>query len=178
MGSLTGPLVMFLVLVIGLAVIMFWNKMRVRGKIACFFLRGDTYMKGSLCEYHQDFVMYEERAYDLYPQRCRFTRFPSGWPSLLQEIVPCALYDYDNAIPLDWTNPPVQLDAKLRAMNVKSALMENMLRKMVEEASREAGAVGGFRFNWRKALPIILIVGGIIGFILITRAGGLGGLFG
>ena len=178
MSSFIGPLVMLLVLVFGAVFLLFWNKKRVKGKILCYFLQGDIYVKPVLCEYKQDFVFYDEKAYDLYPDRVRLTRFPAGFPSFLQEIVPTALYDVTNGIPLDWNDPPTQFDAKLRSMNIKSALMENMLRKMVEEASRETGVTGS-RINWKKILPMILVIGGIIGFIFIMqKSGGIGGLFG
>ena len=179
MGSLLGPIAMLLILVIGATALIFWNKKRIKGKILCFFLSGDVYVKSALCEYQDDFVFYNEKAYDLYPDRVRLTRFPAGFPDILRETVPAALYDIGNGIPLDWKNPPTQLDAKLRSMNIKSALMENKIRQMVDEATREGSALGGGKIKWKKILPIMLVVGGIIGFIFIMqRSGGLGGLFG
>lgn len=179
MAGFIGPIIMVLVLTFGMVFLLFWNKKRAKGKVYGFFLSGEVMLKPSLCPCEESFVFYRGRAYDFYPSRVRFVGFPSGFPSILQESVPALLYDIENAIPLDWKNPPVQNDARLRSMNVKSALMENMLRKMVEEASREPGTIGGSRINWKKILPIMLVVGGIIGFIFIMqRSGGIGGLFG
>ena len=166
----SGIVVVPLVFIIGLGMLIFWNKRRCAGKILCFFLSGDTHMKPSLCEYADDFVFYGNKAYDLYPSRCRWTRFPSGWPNFLQEVVPCALYESGNAVPLDWTNPPEQHDLKLRSMNIKTCLEENVVRKLAQEAAAQGGPVGGFRINWRRVWPILLIVGGIIGFI-VFRSG-------
>jgi len=168
---------MFLVLVIGVVFMIFWNKKRIRGKMLCFFLRGDLYVNSALCEYQDDFVFYNGKAYDIYPDRVRLIRFPAGFPDMLRETIPSALYDVANGIPLDWKNPPTQTDAKLRSMNIKSALMENKIRQMVDEATRESS--GGSGINWKKILPILLVVGGIIGFIAISQqAGGIGGMFG
>jgi len=179
MGALMGPIAMFLVLVIGAVALIFWNKKRIKGKILCSFLSGDIYLKTALCEYQESFVLYDGKAYDLYPDRLRITRFPSGFPDIFRETLPAALYDVANGIPLDWKNPPTQSDAKLRSMNIKSALMENKIRQMVDEATRESSSGGGGKINWRKILPIMLVVGGVIGFIYIMQSsGGIGGLFG
>lgn len=179
MGAFIGPMVMLLMFVILPAFLIFWNKRRIKGKMLCLFLQGDIYMKPMLCEYRDEFVFYQSKAYDIYPQRVRLTRFPAGWPSILQEIVPTALYDVANGIPLNWNDLPDQRDARLRAMNIKSALAENAIRKLVQEAATEGGPIGGFRFNWRKVLPIMLIVGAVIGLIFIMRGGGgIFGLFG
>jgi len=136
-------------------------------------------VKSALCEYKESFVFYQSYAYDIYPLRVRLTRFPAGWPSILQEIVPTALYDVANAIPLNWNDLPDQRDARMRSMNIKSALGENAIRKLVQEAATEGGPAGGFKFNWRKVMPIMLIVGAVIGLIFIMRGGGgFFGLFG
>lgn len=178
MSSFIGPLIMVLVLVFGAVFLLFWNKKRVKGKVLGFFLSGEVMLKPELCPCEESFVFYKGRAYDFYPSRVRFVGFPTGFPSILQERIPALLYDVENGVPLDWKDPPIQSDARLRSMNIKSALMENMLRKMVEEASRETGVTGS-RINWKKILPIIMVIGGIIGFIFIMqRSGGIGGLFG
>ena len=174
-----GPIAMLLILVIGATALIFWNKKRIKGKILCSFLSGDIYLKTALCEYRESFVFYDGKAYDLYPNRLRITRFPAGFPDILRETLPTALYDVANGIPLDWKNPPTQLDAKLRSMNIKSALMENKIRQMVDEATREGGSATGGKINWKKIMPIMLVVGGAIGFIYIMQSsGGIGGLFG
>lgn len=175
---MAGPIAMLLVLVSGGVFLLFWNKKRVKGKVLGHFLSGEVMLKPVLCPCEESFVFYKGRAYDFYPSRVRFVGFPSGFPPILQETIPALLYDVDNAVPLNWNDPPVQNDARLRSMNVKSALMENMLRKMVEEASREPGTSGS-KINWKKILPMILVIGGIIGFIFVMqKSGGIGGLFG
>ena len=81
--------------------------------------------------------------------------------------MPVSLYDEEDAVPLNWIN----LDNRLeRSMALRAALDENWMRKLVQEAAAEGG---GIRINWRKILPIALIVIGIVGviFILMTRGG-------
>ena len=145
--------------------LVFWNKKRIKGKILCHIVRKDKSVVVKLCELKSDFVLFEDRAYDIYPDMVRVTRFPAGWPSILQELIPCVLYDEEDAIPLDWIN----LDNRLeRSMNLRSALDENWIRKLVKEAAAEGA---GFKFNWRKVLPIALLVMGALGlvFLLLMR---------
>jgi len=147
-----------------------WNRQRVKGKILCYFNRKDKSLVSKLCELRSDFVIFEDRAYDIYPDFVRITRFPMGWPAMLQELVPSLLYDEEDAIPLDWIN----LDNRLeRSMNLKSALEENWVRKLVHEAATEGS---GTKLNWRKILPIALIAIGIIGLIVLLSQGGCSGL--
>ena len=147
-----------------------WNRQRIKGKVLCYFTKRDKSVEGKLCELRNDFILYEERAYDIYPDFVRITRFPSGWPAFLQELVPTALYDEEDAIPLDWVN----LDNRLeRSMNLRSALEENWVRKLVHEAATEGG--GGLKINWRKIIPIALMVLGAIGLLFLLVSGGFGG---
>lgn len=148
--TLMGPLLLLL-----------WNRQRVKGKMLCVIVRGDKSVVMKLCELVHDFVIFEERAYDVYPDFVRLARFPMGWPAMFQELVPTALYNEVDAVPLDW----IELDRRLEsAMNLKSALEENWLRKLVHEAATEGT---GFRLNWRKILPIGLMAIGAIGLVVL-----------
>ena len=141
-----------------------WNRQRVKGKMLCHFVRKDKSLDSKLCPLRFDFVEYGSRAYDVYPDFVRIARFPMGWPAFLQELVPVALYDEEDAIPLDW----IKLDNRLEsAMNLKSALEENWVRKLVHEAATEGQ---GFKLNWRKIFPIVLIAIGVIGLIVLMIA--------
>lgn len=161
---MSGALALLITVIFGLAGIVFWNKSRIKGKMLCYFVRKDKSLVGKLCELKDDFVIFGRRAYDVYPDFVRVARFPMGWPSILQELVPCALYDEEDAIPLDWIN----LDNRLeRAMELKAALDENWLRKLVQEAA----AVGGLAINWRRIFPLVLIGIGVVGLLLIMTKG-------
>lgn len=131
----------------------------------CFFLKKDKSVQTVLCALFNDFVIYQERAYDVYPDFIRLSRFPMGWPPFLQELVPAGLYLEEDGVPLDW----VTLDQrKVRAMELKSALDENFFRKMVHETAQDAASGG---INWRKILPIALLVIGVLGLIALFVAG-------
>jgi len=159
-----GVLVLVITVMVPLMLIA-WNRSRVKGKLLCYFVRKDRSLVSKLCEVVGDIVIYGDRAYDVYPDFVRITRFPMGWPALVQELVPSVLYDEEDAIPLDWIN----LDNRLeRSMNLRSALEENWVRKLVHEAATEGT---GFKINWRKVIPIVLVVIGVIGLVslLIMR---------
>ena len=141
--------------------LLLWNRQRVKGKILCVVVKKDKSTVMKLCELVSDFVIFEDRAYDVYPDFVRLTRFPMGWPAMFQELVPSALYNEEDAVPLDW----IDLDNRLESsMNLRSALEENWVRKLVHEAATEGA---GFKINWRKILPIALIALGAIGLIIM-----------
>ena len=162
-----GTLAIFLTILIPFIVIV-WNKMRCRGRILGYFARKDKSLDGRLCVLRDSFVIYGNRAFDLYPDYIRIVRFPMGWPAIFQEPMPCGLWDEEDALQKDWITlqPPSEGSLSLRA-----ALDENWIRKLVQEASAEGS---GFKFNWRKAAPIALVGVGILGLvaILMMRGGG------
>lgn len=161
---MSGLLTSVITFVFGLLVIIVWNKMRTRGKIWCFFARKDKSLLPRLRKLEYDFIEFNNRAYDVYPDLVRVARFPPGWPFLFQELVPTLLYDEEDAIPRDWRDP--KRVVQVRAMELKAALEENWVRKLVHEAAvAEAGGVS--RFNWRRALPFVLLIAGILALVAL-----------
>ncbi len=162
-----NPIPLLIMIVMIPVVLIMWNRSRCKGKLLCFVLRNDKSLVSKLCVLKSSFVFWEDRAYDVYPDFIRLCRFPMGWPAALQELVPAALYDEENAIPLDWlTMEP----AKERSMEVRAGLDENWLKKTVQETAAEGGS--GLKFNWRKVFPILLIGIGVIGLIFILSSKG------
>lgn len=143
-----------------------WNKMRTRGRILGYFARKDKSLDGRLCELRSSFVIYQDRAYDVYPDFVRVVRFPMGWPPFFQELVPCGLWDEEDALQKDW----ITLDTpKEGSMSLRAALDENWIKKLVQEAAAEGG---GLRFNWRRIFPIALMVIGVVGLVVILTMRG------
>ena len=170
MQSYLGPIVMLGSFMVGLVFIILWNRQRVKGKLLAFIVRKDKSVLPKLCELRDDFMVFKNRAYEVYPDFVRICRFPMGWPAFLQELVPTSLYDEEDSVPLDW----ITIDKRLgRAMELRAALDENWIRKLVEETSKEGG---GLSINWRKVLPFLILGIGIIGliaiFLLRKKAGG------
>lgn len=151
----TGLVVLVMVLFVPIGVIL-WNKQRTKGKLLCTMVKDDKSTDTRLCRLDGGFVIYQERAYDVYPDLIRVTRFPGGWPTFLQELVPHALYDESDGIPLDWVNLG---DRQIRSMELKAALDENFFRKIVHETVTEGK---GFSFNWKKMVPYGLLVIGVM----------------
>lgn len=160
-------ILVFTTLLVPLAVIV-WNKMRIRGKMLCYFAKKDKSLHGAMCRLKASFVIYQDRAYDVYPDFIRVTRFPTGWPSIFQELVPTALYDEEDALPKDWVTLETPKEGSL---SLRAALDENWIKKLVAEAAVEGGA----RINWRKVLPIGLMVLGALGLLSLLVMKGLGG---
>ena len=157
---MSGPILLIAVVVLFPFGVIIWNRARTKGKIVGVVARRDKSVLFRLLELRDDFVIMENRAYELYPSLVRLCLFPMGWPRVLQEILPCILLDEEDRVPLDWIDIGKRQGS---AMELKAALDENWLRKLVQEASTE----GGFKFNWRKMLPIGLIVLGVVGVVLM-----------
>lgn len=163
-----GPVILLAMLCIMPLFVIFYIRKKVRGKMLCYFIRKDRSLVGSLCELKNDFVYWNNRAYDVYPDLVRLQRYPAGpmIPSFMQEIVPCSLYMEEYADPMDW----VDLNKSgPRSMELEAALEENFFRKMIHETSAEAGGKG---FNFRKMLPIIVIVVALVGLIILLTSKG------
>ena len=162
-----GPVIALLITFLMPLVVVLYNKMRCRGKILGCFARKDKSMDFKLCVLKSSFVFYGNRAFDVYPDYVRLARFPGGWPTIFQELVPCGLWDEEDAIQKDWVTlePPKEGSLSLRA-----ALDENWIKKLVAETSSE----GGFKFNWRKVFPILLMVMGVVGLVAILMMRGCG----
>ena len=156
--------------IIVLSFLMFWNKARCKGKIYGFFARKDKSLDGRLCVLKSSFVIYGERAFDVYPDYVRIARFPMGWPSFLQELVPAGLWDEEDAIQKDWVTLETPKEGSL---SLRAALDENWIKKLVAEAAAENG---GLKFNWRKVMPILLMIVGVGGLVVILiMRGSIGG---
>ncbi len=145
---------------LGPMVILLWNKIRCKGKLLCFIARKDKSLKPVLCELRDAFVIWENRAYDVYPDFIRVCGYPVGWPSILQELVPSSLYDEEDALPKDWISLETPKEGSL---SLRSALDENWIRKLVQESSSE----GKSKINWKKIIPIGLMVLGALGLVAL-----------
>ncbi len=170
-----GPLILMVLIIVMVMGMILWNKKRIIGKTLCVILKRNNTWRPVLCDTigpeGEQFVIYNGRAYYLFTDLVRFAPFPSGWPPILQESVPSVLLDEDNGIPLDWKTLAVP-DYKWRAGVVHSALRESWLRRIVYETAVAGSPLPGTKFNFKKMLPIILIIVGVIGFIVITRLNG------
>ena len=167
-----GPVIALLITFLMPLVVVVYNKMRCRGKILGCFARKDKSMDFKLCVLKSSFVFYGNRAFDVYPDYVRLARFPGGWPTIFQELVPCGLWDEEDAIQKDWVTlaPPKEGSLSLRA-----ALEENWWKKLVQEAGRQEGAGS---INWRKILPIALLILGVGGLVVILTMKGCSGVGG
>ena len=159
---MTGAFAFLGTFIFGIFIIIVWNRQRVKGKILGMIIRRDKSVLPKLLELRDDFVIWGTRAYELYPDFIRICRFPMGWPAFMQELVPAILLDEDDRTPLDWINLSNRQGS---AMELRAALDENWVRKLVEESSKEPGIAG--KFNWKKVLPILVIAGGVIGLIVM-----------
>ena len=158
---MAGIIVVIIMVFLVPVVVVLMNKRKVAGKMLCVMLKEDKSVDFRMCKLFRNFVFYGDRAYEVYPNRVRVTRFPSGWPSMLQELVPSSLFDEKDAIPLDWIWLTERYES---AMKLRASIDENIYRTMAQVQVSETGRPS---FNLKKALPFVLLAVGVIGLIFL-----------
>jgi hypothetical protein len=167
--SALGPVLMLAIVVFSPMLLFLWNYKRCANKVAAYFLEESTSLKPELCKtYGDDWILSKDGAYRLNTDKTRNVRFPSGWPSMLQQVVPALLYQRGNLDPLDWRT--LNLEKHLSAREVGALLDPEWLRALVKGIREGAG--GGLT----KIERIVLFVAAgssvfalIMVFVLMTK---------
>lgn len=168
-----GPIILIATIILFPFILIMWNKARCKGKVVGVIARGDIWVQTVLCELMDDYIVFNGRGYEMHPKLARLTAFPGGWPKALQETLPTFLLREDDAIPLDWINLG---ERRVSSTEIGTSLDPNIYRILVKEGARVAdGDSKGFSFNWKKALPFILIAVGILGFVALQYFKNSGG---
>lgn len=170
MGS-TGPLLIVILIVLLPVILLLSNKMRTKGKCLCFFMEGDLPVVPKLLKVVDDeFVTYDGGKYNIYEKACRIFYYPMGWPSILQERVPCALYRVGDGIPRNWVD---LTERKVSSRELGSILDPHWLGMIVKGWQKEAG--GGDRLQ--RLLPLMMVALGaltlIMTFVIMTKFGSI-----
>jgi len=138
------------------------------GRILCWFLEEDISAVPELNKIVEDFIISRDGMYDIEPEKVRLIRYPMGWPRLLQQIIPCVLFERGNALPLDWVRLRGDRES---AREIRAVLDEVWMRNLIKGAKE---STTGGRFE--GMLPWLTI--GISGvcllmiFVLMTKVGG------
>ena len=172
---MSGAIVMLVVILLMPLFAIMWNKKRCKGKVVCVVTKEDSSVElGQLGILYRSFIILGEVAFRVYPKRARPTRYPSGWPSILQETMPAFLLNETEAIPLDWvrlrdTSPKSKKESSLK---LRTSLDEEIYRTLAHVHTQESGKA---KFNFKKALPFVLLAIGVLGLVFLIVSGGIGG---
>ena len=158
---MTGLVILVILVFVGPMLLLVMNKMKVKGKMACIVTKDDGSIDIRLCRMVRQFVIYGDYGYDVYPKRVRVMRYPTGWPSMFQELVPVCLYNQKDAIPLDWKNLS---ERYISSMKLKSSIDENLFRTVIETQKEISG---GKKFNLRRMLPFALLAVGVLFLVIL-----------
>ena len=168
---MVGPIILIATFILFPFLIILWNKSRTKGKVVTVITRGDLWALVALCEMKDDYIMYNGKGYEVHPKLARLMAFPGGWPKFLQETLPSFLLREDDGVPLDW----VRLGKReISATETGVNLDPNIYRILVKEGAKEGSTQSGSGFNWKRALPFLLIAIGIIGFLALQYFKGQG----
>jgi len=162
---------MLFTVLVGLLLMVVWNKLRTTGKTLCLICEEDKSIKQRLLPGNADFVIdvHYGEAYYIFPERVRLMRFPAGWPSFLQENVPALLVNRGDGEPLDWNNLSKRV---VSALEVGAAMEPQWLKNIVKGVQEGAGGT-----KLQRIMPLISVALGVICmlilFYLIVQIGGL-----
>lgn len=169
---------MMMVLILGPVMFYLYTKFRVVGKMGCFFLEKDKSITFKLYKVRGPHVEVDDEIYGVNPKNIRFIRFPFGWPPVLQQVVPCSLYQREDYQPLD-INDPVSwahlIPSKDNAIEISAVLEPRWLAAIVRGTKEGAPEPG----KYQKLLPLmtlgVVVVTLVFLFYLLAQIGGLGG---
>lgn len=147
----------------------FWNQSRSAGKVLTCILEEDKSLKITLYPIRGDFVLVEDEGYYIFPDRVRLTRYPGGWPKVLQQVVPVVLYNRGDAEPLDWNR---LIKRTVSATEVGSAMEPEWLKNIVRGAREGSKGDKTQRVFLMVSIGISVICLLLL-FYMLSRFGGL-----
>lgn len=147
------------------------NKLMCRGKVMANILRDGQPMLQKLCRVERGLMIYNGCGYHLFDDLHRDVGYPSGWPVFMQEQVQAYLIDEKDGIPLNWNLLETWPDArKVRAREIYASQDSEIYAGFLSKAREQSAPAK--RFNFRKALPMILIAVGVLvvlGYFMFMR---------
>lgn len=87
-----------------LFLLMAYTRQITSNKMLCWFLEGDCSARPKLLKVEGDMVSFQGEEYAVTEDRVRNVRYPTGWPSFLQTVVPCSIYERGRFEPLNWVD--------------------------------------------------------------------------
>lgn len=155
----------------GPVLLFFYNRHRTVGKILCYILEEDRSVRSRLIKVEGDFLNFGGNRYLVNPDAVRLMRYPAGWPSWIQQIVPVCLYKVEESTPLDWnTQMPVT-----NSSSALATVMEPEWLKLIVRGTRE-GATGALT-GGNRVLTVLGVGASVLVlvmmFYLISRIGAL-----
>jgi len=147
------------------------NKLMCNGKVYANILREGQPMKQKLCKVERGFIVYNGCGYHMFDDLHRDVGYPSGWPVFMQEQVQAYLIDEKDGIPLNWNMLGDRPESRrVRAREVAASFDSEVYAGYLNKAKEQSVPVK--RFNFRKALPMILIAVGVLavlGYFMFMR---------
>jgi len=172
--------IVMMLMVLVLAPVMFYlyTKFKVVGKMGCFFLEKDKSITFKLYRVRGPHVEVDDEIYGVNPSNIRFIRLPLGWPQVLQQIVPCSMYQREDYQPLD-INDPINwahlMPSKDNAIEVSAVLEPRWLAAIVRGTREGAPEVG----KYQKMIPLMTLAVSAITliflFYVLMKIGGVSG---
>lgn len=147
------------------------NKLQCKGKVAAIIIRNGLPLEVRRCKVLRGFIVYNGCGYRMDNMVHQDIGWPPGRQSFFQESLQAYLIDEDDAVPHNWRDVGHgEQDRKKRAREVAEALNPELLGNYLHKQQQQGATKK--KWNIRKALPFVLIAGGIllaVGYFMFLR---------
>ena len=152
-------------IIVTMAITMFWVRYSVKSKIYAIFLEPNNQITRELIKHNGDEKISSKDGGDylVIPSKLKWSQWPPGLPSWVQEIVPTLFYVRNKAEPFD----PNDNKSAISARSLRYITDEGMLRQTWKEAKEAAGegkVLGKDLLLWVSGGT--LVVAGIVAFMV------------
>lgn len=176
MSSALGmAMVMTLVVLVGFIVVMtFYIRTKAAGGVYCYLLASNKQLDGFLLRPKGYTVTLgnDENAkmFIIHPTKQFWTRYPPGFPKLLQVPVPAFLYCDGNAEPLD----PYDRRALISPESLRKIADEAMLKQTWKDVKESLGIKTTPRVNKKMIIVLgIIVVAAVVLYFKFSGGGGM-----
>ena len=168
----TGPVVFVAMMLVGPMIAFFVMRAKTAGKMLCKILEKDKSSRSYMQRVQGNWIIIAGDRYIVNPEAVRFTRYPSGWPMWMQQVVPECLYEKGNATPLSWnTVQPIAFNAK----DLATVLEPEWLSRLVKGTQEVGKSPGRERTIQMVTLGAVGLVAVLL-FYIISKMGALEGI--
>ena len=146
------------------------TKLRLRGRIYCYFLEPTNFLSGELLKVPEKAPVVtltssvDSMSYAIDVNKQRMVHYPAGMPAFMQEVVPFQAYVRGQMHPVDLRDVSENHDPGNSAAILKSVQNQTFVAAMVDKLGAELGQQKMTTYQM-VVIVVLIIMGGALGGI-------------